>query len=262
MIWGLLSGQSEESLLSRAKNRLGLETCAEPRNKWDDFSQDDFEKRVRSGYTNWGKDKNTRVTGQSAKGPESPEEAGRSENEKLIRRDNQLYFSSSLVSSGPNKAIKPQDNWYSLMTGEWDVAYIINSGTPDETLIAGEWLFTWINNGQAIQDVLSVPYQWQKSPANFTPLQVTTTRMLNAKRSTWEGFHIMNSSLVYFGVTKTPQNQIMEHYQTEDGQLIVWLYSDLSSTSFKVTISQSADKGATYTKVGEMWTKRRETVIP
>jgi hypothetical protein len=68
--------------------------------------------------------------------------------------------------------------------------------------------------------------------------------------------------MIYFGVSKNPQNQIVELYQIEGGPLMAWLYSDVARDSFKVAISRSVNNGASYTVEAELWAKRRRTVLP
>jgi hypothetical protein len=259
LIYSFLTSESDQGLYGWARARLG--TCAEPREKWEEFSQEEFEKGVKGGYNSWSSSDNKRVTGQSAKGPDTPERAARPESEKIIERDNQTYFATSLMSEGPSKSLKPQDNWYMLMSGEWDVAWIIDAGTAQEKVVAGEWTFTWINNGQAVQDVLSVPYQWSKPPEGLTPIQITTVRMFNPKNGTWEGFHVMDGAMVYFAVSKTKTNQVMERYQLAGEPLVVWLYEEVKPDSFKVSVSHATEQGA-WVKVADLWCKRRRTVIP
>jgi hypothetical protein len=148
------------------------------------------------------------------------------------------------------------------LEGEWDLAYIVGEGTSQETLTAGEWTFTWINNGQAVQDVLSVPYQWGEPAEGASPIQMTTIRMFNPKRQIWEGMHIMDGAMVFFAVTKNQTNQLIEHYQQDGGPLMVWLFDELTDQSFKVVISSSSNQGASWSKAAEIWAKRRQTVAP
>ena len=256
--YSIIYSQSEEGVAAYIRHRLG--TCAEPREKWQEFSQEEFENKVKRGYSAWNSGDNTRVTGQSAKGPETPEEAAMTETEKLVSRDNQTYFATALTSSGPAKSLSPKDNWYATMGGEWDVAYIL--GGEGGALIAGEWTFSWINNGQAIEDVLSVPYQWGKPPEGVEPIQMTTVRMLNQKRGDWEGIHVIDGAMVYFRTAKAASGQIEERYQIEGAPMTLWTYSEVLQDSFKVTISQTTDQGATRRVVAELWCKRRQTVVP
>jgi hypothetical protein len=260
-LYAALSSYAEEGGAAWIRMRLGA--CAEPMEKWEQFSQEEFEKEVKSGFSLWSRPgENTRVAGQSAKGPETEAEKARTRSQKFIDRDNQTYFATTLMSPGPSKNLAPKENWFGLMSGEWDVAYIVGAGTRDEVLVAGEWTFAWINNGQAMQDVLSVPYQWSEPAAGVAPIQMTTIRMPNAQRQNWEGFHVLDGRMIYFGVARTASNQIMEHYQLEGEPLVAWTYYDLEMASFKVAISQSANNGASWTKVADIWAKRRSTVMP
>jgi hypothetical protein len=166
------------------------------------------------------------------------------------------------MSYSPSPSLKPQDNWYVLLPGEWDVAYVTGLGSRDERIVAGEWNFAWVNDGQALQDVLTVPYRWQKAPADFAPIQSTSARVFNPKLGHWDGFHIDDGHLIFFRASKNTQGRIMEHYQTEGGPLVVTVFSDFKPGSFKATISQSTNNGGNYTLVGEIWAKKREAVIP
>jgi hypothetical protein len=259
--YAIISSQTDEGVWAWFSEKFNLAGCTEPRNMWDDFDQNEFESSVKSGYSEWNKNKNNRNVGQAVR-PETPQEAARSDSEKLLTRDNQSYFAATLTSSGPSKDIKPQDNWYSSLMGEWDVAYITGAQTAQEVVVAGEWTFAWINDGQALQDVLTVPYRWQSPPKGFTPVTTTTVRTFNPKKNQWEGFHIGDGQMVFFGAVRPTSTQIMEHYQPEGLPLTVWLFSEFTNDGFKVTINQSNNGGASYVKVADIWAKKRSTVIP
>jgi hypothetical protein len=261
-VWNYLSSKTEQGLWAYLSDRFGLEKCAEPRNMWDEFNQKEFESGVRGGYDQWNKDGNTRMVGEDPNGPETPEQAARSEREKILAKDNKSYFASTLMSEKPSANLKPADNWYVMFPGEWDVAYIIDAGTDKEQIIAGEWTFTWINDGQALQDVLSVPYRWQDPPKGFEKIQSTSTRLFNPKLHVWEGFHILNSGFVFFRSARSQDGRIVEHYQTEGGPLVVTTFSDFTITSFKATLNESTNNGASYTKVAEIWAKKRGVIVP
>jgi hypothetical protein len=260
--WSVISSQTEEGLAAYLRDRLGLKSCADPRDMWEDFDQDEFERGVKNGYGNWNTPGLTRNVGQGSRGPETPEEAARPVEEKIVMQDTQSYFASTLMSYAPSQSLKPQDNWFILMPGEWDVAYITGQGTRDELILAGEWTFTWINDGQALQDVLSVPYRWQKPPADFQPIQSTSVRVFNPKLGLWEGFLIRDGHMFFFRASKNAEGKIVEHYQAEGGPLVVTVFSDFKPGSFKAAISQSTNNGASYSPVAEIWAKKRETVIP
>jgi hypothetical protein len=262
LTWNIISRQTEEGLWEYLTGRIGIESCVEVRDMWDEFDQGEFEAGVKGGYGEWNKKGNSRKLGQDPNGPETPEQAARTEREKLLLSDSKAYFASTLMSEYPSKDLKTQDNWYILFPGEWDVAYITGAGTSDERIIAGEWSFAWINDGEALQDVLSVPYRWQPAPSGFENIQTTSTRLFNPKLHVWEGFHIEGGQFIFFRAAKSQDGQIVEHYQAEGGPLVVTVFSDFTANSFKATISESTDKGASYAKVAEIWAKKRGVFIP
>jgi hypothetical protein len=243
-------------LLKGGLGKFGLADCAEPRNRWDDYSQEDFEKNVRAGYASWQNNKSTRRIGESATGPESALMAARSPEQKMIHQDTQSFFAGSLMSDGPSKNLKAEDNWYKNLLGEWDLAWIQGEGSGDEKMTPGEWVFAWINNGEALQSVISLPNRWLKPPEGLTPINMTSVRHFNTGRKAWEGFHIQTGQMHYFGATFN-QNQLVESYQIENGPIMVWVFEELQNDSFKVTISQSTDNGTSYTTLGQIWAKKR-----
>ncbi|MDR0547846.1 MAG: zinc ribbon domain-containing protein [Deltaproteobacteria bacterium] len=257
-IYGLGYGNLGDALKGGLA-KFGLADCAEPKNRWDDFSQEDFEKNVRAGYASWQSNKPTRRIGESATGPESPLMAARSPEEKLKRHDTQSFFAGSLMSEGPSKSLRPENNLFIGFSGEWEVAYIQGQDglESEEKITAGEWTFTWINNGEAIQDVLTVPNRWLKPPPGQTPISMTTIRHFNQTKKTWEGFHIQSGQMFYFGSTEGNQNQIFESYQIENGPIMAWVFENIQSDSFQVAISQSSDNGSSYQPVGRIWAKKR-----
>jgi hypothetical protein len=242
-------------LLKGGLAQFGLANCAEPRNRWDDFSQEDFEKNVRSGYASWRNQKPTRRIGESPTGPESSLLASRTPEQKLQRQDTLSYFATSLMSDGPSRLLKAENNWYLPFNGEWDVAYSLGKD-DQERIMAGEWVFSWINNGEALEDVLSIPFRWLKPPLGQSPIYSTTIRHFNTFRQSWEGFHIQNGQMFYFGAQRN-QNKIIESYQVENGPIVAWIFEEIERESFKVIITQSDNNGSSYQQMGQIWAKRR-----
>jgi hypothetical protein len=255
----VISRVSDNGVLGFLRDAIGLDSCAEPVEMWEEFDQARFEGSVQSGFDNWRKGMLSRLAGSSPYGPESAEEAARDPSVKLLERDRRSYFAATLISRGPSEKLKSDDNWYRTMPGEWDIAYTHMPNTSEERIVAGEWTFNWVNDGQALQDVLSVPYRWQKSEDNegFVPVQSTTLRAFNHRRGYWEGFRVEGDQLFFFRGSRNAQGQIIEHYQLEGGPLVVTVLSDMGSNSFRAAVSQSFDNGSSYSLVAEIWAKKR-----
>ena len=66
-------------------------------------------------------------------------------------------FINVLVSKGKSNLIPEKDNLYGQFVGEWDFEWVDNQGTTGERHVQGEWIFAWVLEGTAIQDVFICP---------------------------------------------------------------------------------------------------------
>jgi hypothetical protein len=242
------------------KGGFGLGSCAEPRNRWDEFTQEDFEKNVKAGYSSWQSLKPSRRVGEDPYGPESAAMASRTPEQKLQYQDSRSFFAGSLMSDGPSKALKAENNWYVGLAGEWDVAFIQTDSQGQEKITAGEWIFAWINGGDALEDVLAIPFRWLKPEKDQVSIIMTSVRHFNPTKGLWEGFHIQSGQMYYFEANRG-QNQLMESYRLENGPIMVWVFENVQRESFQVAISQSNDNGGTFQQFGRIWAKKRAITI-
>jgi hypothetical protein len=257
LIYAVYNGIIGQNVLEYGKSRLGLSHCADPPLIWDRFSQSNFESFVKSGYGSWKNSRQSRRLGQSATGPETPEEAIMTAQERLARDDARRYFASFLMSDSRSKAIMPKNDWYGPLKGEWDVVWMQSMGEREEKLLAGEWIFSWINGGDSLLDVLAVPYLWQYQKAGPDSVRITTLRTFNHATQLWEGAHSQNGKLLPFNSSMNGEGLIMETYMTDEITTEVWVIGDITPDSFRVTISQTKDNGQTWKQVSEVWAKRR-----
>ncbi|MDR1040926.1 MAG: zinc ribbon domain-containing protein [Deltaproteobacteria bacterium] len=254
-IWVFTSGVLDDlNWIERA--RVGLQHCADPpvREMWDLGDQQQEAQAARQGYQAWRERKRTRPEGQNPAGPETEEERNMTKEQRATRQDRKEYFASSLMFDRPAASLAPADNWYGAFTGEWDAAWISGTGTKDEKIAQGEWNFAWINAGEAMQDVLSVPYLWETK--SDSPIRAATVRTFNRNSGAWEGVHVQNGRIFPFNASRNRDGNIYESYQ--DGPLTVtWIFYNITQEGFQVTVNQTADGGRTYALAAEIWAKRR-----
>ena len=62
-------------------------------------------------------------------------------------------FETALVSPGKNSLIPEKDNWFGPLVGTWDIEWVDGHGTEHERHVKGEWIFSWVLEGMAVQDV-------------------------------------------------------------------------------------------------------------
>ena len=63
-------------------------------------------------------------------------------------------FFSALVSQEKNRVIPEEFNYFGKLIGSWQIDYV---ESHHSRVIKGEWHFSWVLEGMAIQDVIILP---------------------------------------------------------------------------------------------------------
>ena len=95
-------------------------------------------------------------------------------------------FSNALIPEMPKKELQEKLSLFGHFIGDWEFEGIFGKGTTDELRVPGEWLFSWILNGTAIQDVFICPSrkEMEKNP-NPDAEYGTTIRFYNQPTDSW-----------------------------------------------------------------------------
>jgi hypothetical protein len=255
LIWAISSDKLSWQLID--KMRAGLASCAEPPLKmWDKYDPAAEQQAVRQGFASWRDSNKTRPMGQDPNGPNNPN-ASLSKEEMASRTDRLNYFASSLISISPSPKLKDKDNWYGPLVGEWDVAWVPEGNVDSENILQGEWNFSWINGGEALQDMLIIPYLWQTKTRDQTQIRATSIRSFNEQMGYWEGIHIQYGRMYPFQASRNRDGNIFESFQGEPGVILVWTFTNVQPNSFLVYVNQTTDNGQSYKLMAEIWAKRR-----
>ena len=81
-------------------------------------------------------------------------------------------FLKTLTSECKNAALPEEFNFFGKLIGSWKIDYIDNSNSRS---IKGEWHFSWVLDGMAIQDVILPDYEYG-----------TTLRVYNPGTCAWD----------------------------------------------------------------------------
>lgn len=142
-----------------------------------------------------------------------------------------LKFINVLVSKGKSNLIPEKDNLYGQFVGEWDFEWVDNQGTTGERHVQGEWIFAWVLEGTAIQDVFICPSRKARIK-DYQPdaAYATAVRMYNPNTEAWD---ILYTELG--GATqlegKREGNRIVQTEINEKN--IQWVFSEITTTSFR-----------------------------
>lgn len=63
-------------------------------------------------------------------------------------------FYEALASERKNTAIPEEFNYFGKLIGSWQINYVDNNNS---CVMKGEWHFSWVLEGMAVQDVIILP---------------------------------------------------------------------------------------------------------
>ena len=76
-------------------------------------------------------------------------------------------FFSALVSQEKNRVIPEEFNYFGKLIGSWAINYIESNNS---LAMKGEWHFSWVLEGMAVQDVIILPdYEYGTSLRIYNP---------------------------------------------------------------------------------------------
>jgi hypothetical protein len=260
IIIGLVIFHSENMRhLARAAcyGALGLEICApdQPLNALA-LARANLFNLVARGYDAWMDEKTFRtVSGRSADSKDFTEE--RALRAYLLDAFGRLD-ESNLRAGRP---LPPDQDLFALFLGEWDVVWIENGGAPDERFTAGEWIFSTVAGGMAVQDILMAPYLGQSPESDGpAPIRLITLRQFNHQRKVWEGVRLEPLGMTPV-MSRVGQSGGLEEFSVNGpGEVTLRRFVDFTPDSFRLLVSvgrSSVWSAASHRPVGELWAKKR-----
>jgi len=166
----------------------------------------------------------------------------------------------ALQSDGPHPELAEKLQLFGQFVGSWDVE--ITNYKPDGSreIVPGEWHFGWVLEGRAIQDVWIAPKRSLREDSTVLSGDYgATLRFYDPKidgwRSTWIG--PLKGYVLPFIARQVGDEIVLEG--NESGKSRKWIFSDITSDSFKWRAVESDDKWVTQRKVQEMSVRRQMT---
>lgn len=163
----------------------------------------------------------------------------------------------------PSQVLSPDLNQnadiYGWLIGSWDIDatdYDLGA-TPRKS--KGEWHFSRVLEGRAIQDVFIVPVRGLREGVGKDRNRFGTTLRfydpsIDAWRITWfNPIRAVKNELI----ARRKGNEIVQEGKLEDGTLIRWSFVDIKSGSFRWLGESSKDGGKTWVLDAEFLAKRK-----
>jgi hypothetical protein len=122
----------------------------------------------------------------------------------------------------------------------------------------GEWAFSWVLDGRAIQDVITyAPLDDPSKTGSGERRTGTTLRYYDAKADVWRMLFLGATSGVFLPLIAKPVGgDILIEGAEDDGTLNRWTFTEITPDSFHWIGKVSTDGGVSWWMVQEMFARR------
>jgi hypothetical protein len=181
--------------------------------------------------------------------------------EKTVRKtgvsDPRADMIGALQAASPHPSLGSNARLFDRFVGTWDFDCVFWAADGAVTRFPGEWIFGWILDGRAIQDV------WIGHPEGARPGERdmgTTLRFYDAETEQWRVMFVVPGPtsakiLILRGVAEG--DRIVLTGDDIDGSLLRWSFNEIQANSFLWRGETSADRGKTWRIEQEMRLRRR-----
>lgn len=169
-------------------------------------------------------------------------------------------FADALVAKEKSDRIPDEFNLFGRFVGEWDFIWTDGHGTDKERHVKGEWIFSWILEGTAIQDIFICPSRVERAK-NLQPDAEygTTIRIYNPNKKTWDVFYGCRGEANLLEARAENDTIVLTCLTMESpDQKMKWVFSDITETSFHWACLWSSDASTAWKLVGELSATRRK----
>ncbi|MCL1823541.1 MAG: hypothetical protein FWG44_05000 [Oscillospiraceae bacterium] len=139
------------------------------------------------------------------------------------------YFYDVLVSEQGSGKIKDEFNHYEKLIGDWEFEGVFSSGETFQ----GEWSFSWILEGTAIQDVFIAPSRATRdtSPFKDSGEYGAGVRLFESKGSNavWHNFWFENGNIIYLKMEEADSMLVHTRLDKEEEK---WVFAEINDNDF------------------------------
>ena len=173
--------------------------------------------------------------------------------------DPHLDMVTTLQATGPHPSLGEQAKVFGRFVGIWDGEYTEFSKDGKTTRSLGEWIFGWVMDGRAIQDLFII----HPSAAREERFIGTTLRYFDPKSGTWSVTFIdpENGAVATFTGGAVEDGRIVLHSQNKDGRETRWSFDEIRPDSWVFRDEETSDGGKTWRLREEDHMKRRGAAL-
>jgi hypothetical protein len=162
----------------------------------------------------------------------------------------------ALHAKQPNEALASKLQLYGQFVGSWHIDIDFHPLAGPERRAEGEWHFSWILDGKAIQDVWIFPARRLRvhdQPAEPWHMYGSTFRWYDPAIDAWHITWFDPSQAVELRqIGRAVGADIVQLGEQPNGLWTRWRFLEITAKSFRWLGDMSWDKGATWTLMMEM----------
>jgi hypothetical protein len=175
----------------------------------------------------------------------------------------QSRFAAALTSDGPSSELNDVASAFGWLIGGWSAEVLDFDATGQARRGTGEWWFSWVLEGRAIQDVWIVPSPLEGTGMSGTPQHAelpnnrygTSIRWFDRASLIWRIVWINPVSGTLNQLSGTRDGNRIMLDGNADGQRIRWSFNDIHLNSF-VWRGESRDNSGTWKLEAEFRLRR------
>src|SRR3984893_6244056 len=169
--------------------------------------------------------------------------------------DPRLDMVAGLQAMGPHPSLGEQAQVFGRFVGIWDGEYTEFSKDGKTTHSSGEWIFGWVMDGRAIQDLFII----HPSAARKEKYIGTSLVYFGPDFGTWSVTFVdpENGSVATLTGGAVEDGRIVLHSQNKDGKETRWSFDEIRPDSWVFRDEETSDGGKTWRLREEDHMKRR-----
>ncbi len=170
-------------------------------------------------------------------------------------------FIDSLVSDSPHQKYKEKLMLFGQFIGSWDFKWIGHEVDGSSWSVPGEWIFSWILEGRAIQDNWICPGRIQRRSGRYSKGEYgTTIRFYDFKedilKTVWIGPVL--SQMNFFRTEQKGNDIALNEIEISEKQKRSrWVFTDIEKDSFRWLAHISKDYGKSWRMNQEVIAERK-----
>ena len=172
-----------------------------------------------------------------------------------LATDRRLDMVAALQAMGPHPSLGEQAKVFGRFVGVWDGEYTGFSQDGKTTHSAGEWIFGWVMDGRAMEDLFII----HPSAVRKERYIGTTLRYFDPKSATWSVTFVdpENGAVETLNGGAAGDDRIVLHGENTDGKQSRWSFDEIRADSWVFRDEVSSDGGTTWRLREEDHMKRR-----